>query len=149
MPKQASSQWDFGGELFPVEATRRVFTVGELTAEIRRLLERHIGAVWVSGEITNLRTQSSGHIYFTLKDAAAQLNCIVFRSDPVSGREALQDGQRVVLKGQMSVYEARGQYQLQVLAVELQGVGALQAQFEKLKAKLAAEGLFASERKRP
>jgi exodeoxyribonuclease VII large subunit len=149
MPKQASSQWDFGGELFPAEATRRVFSVGELTAEIRRLLERHIGAAWVSGEITNLRTQSSGHIYFTLKDAVAQLSCIVFRSDPVAQREALQDGRKVVLKGQLSVYEARGQYQLQVLAVELQGVGALQAQFERLKQKLAAEGLFALERKRP
>jgi len=149
MPKQASSQWDFGGELFPVEATRRVFSVGELTAEIRRLLERHIGAVWVSGEITNLRTQSSGHIYFTLKDAVAQVSCIVFRTDPVAGREDLQDGRKVVLKGQMSVYEARGQYQLQVQAVELQGVGALQAQFERLKQKLAAEGLFAPERKRP
>jgi exonuclease VII large subunit len=76
MPKQASSQWDFAGELFPVEATRRVFTVGELTAEVRRLLERHIGAVWVSGEITNLRTQSSGHIYFTLKDAVVSLESL-------------------------------------------------------------------------
>jgi exodeoxyribonuclease VII large subunit len=149
MPKQASSQWDFAGELFPVAATRRVFSVGELTSEIRRLLERHIGAVWVSGEITNLRTQASGHIYFTLKDAVAQISCIVFRSDPVAGREDLQDGRKVVLKGQMSVYEARGQYQLQTLAIELQGVGALQAQFERLKQKLAGEGLFAPERKRP
>jgi exodeoxyribonuclease VII large subunit len=148
MPKQSTSQWDFAGELFPAEATRRVFTVGELTSEIRRLLEGRIGAVWVSGEVTNLRMQSSGHIYFTLKDAAAQMSCIVFRSDPVAGREDLQDGRRVVLKGQMSVYEARGQYQLQVLAVELQGIGALQAQFERLKQKLAAEGLFALERKR-
>src|ERR1700761_1832801 len=121
MPKQASSQWDFGGELFPVEATRRIFTVAELTSEVRRLLERHIGAVWVSGEITNLRTQSSGHIYFTLKDAAAQISCIVFRTDAVAGRADLQDGRRVALKGQMSVYEARGQYKLQVQAVELQG----------------------------
>jgi len=149
MPKQASSQWDFGGELFPVEATRRVFTVGELTGEIRQLLEKHIGVVWVSGEITNLRAQASGHIYFTLKDAFAQLNCIVFRTDPVAQREMLQDGRKVVLKGQMTLYGARGQYQLQVQAVELQGVGALQERFERLKQKLAAEGLFAPERKRP
>ena len=75
MPRKTTSQWDFGGELFPVEATRRVFSVGELTSDIRRLLEQHIGQIWVTGEITNCRAQSSGHIYFTLKDASAQLNC--------------------------------------------------------------------------
>src|SRR5208282_2634677 len=149
MPKQTTSQWDFGGELFPVQATRRVFSVSELTADIRRLLEQHIGQVWVTGEITNCRAQSSGHVYFTLKDAAAQLNCIVFRTDAPANRAALQDGRKVILKGEMTVYEPRGQYQLRVLAVELQGVGALQAAFEKLKEKLAAEGLFAPERKRP
>ncbi|MGD0812598.1 MAG: exodeoxyribonuclease VII large subunit [Verrucomicrobiota bacterium] len=148
MPKQTTSQWDFG-ELFPVEATRRVFSVSELTADIRRLLEKQIGQVWVTGEITNCRAQASGHVYFTLKDAAAQLNCIVFRGDAPADRAALQDGRKVILKGEMTVYEPRGQYQLRVLAVELQGVGALQAAFEKLKAKLAAEGLFAQERKRP
>ena len=149
MPKQTTSQWDFGGELFPVEATRRVFSVSELTADIRRLLEQQIGQVWVTGEITNCRAQSSGHVYFTLKDAAAQLNCIVFRTDALANRAALQDGRKVILKGEVTVYEPRGQYQLRVLAVELQGVGALQAAFEKLKEKLAAEGLFAPERKRP
>jgi exodeoxyribonuclease VII large subunit len=149
MPLEASSQWDFGGELFPKEATRRVFSVGELTADIRRLLERHLGQLWVSGEITNCRAQSSGHIYFTLKDVYAQINCVVFRNDPVGGREALQDGAKVILKGELTVYEVRGQYQLRVLAIEPQGIGALQAAFEKLKQKLAAEGLFATERKRP
>jgi exodeoxyribonuclease VII large subunit len=148
MPKQTTSQWDFGGELFPLEATRRVFSVSELTGDIRRVLEQHIGQVWVTGEITNCRPQSSGHIYFTLKDAAAQLNCIVFRTDPLANRAALQDGRKVILKGEMTVYEPRGQYQLRVLAVELQGVGALQAAFEKLKEKLAAEGLFDLGRKR-
>ena len=149
MPKQTTSQWDFSGELFPMEATRRVFSVGELTTDIRRLLEQHIGQVWVTGEITNLRAQASGHIYFTLKDAVAQLNCIVFRSESVTDRAALQDGRRVILRGEMTVYEPRGQYQLRVLAVEVQGVGALQAAFEKLKEKLAAEGLFELARKRP
>jgi exodeoxyribonuclease VII large subunit len=148
MPKQ-SSQWDFGGELFPQEATRRVFSVSELTTDIRRALERQVGQVWVSGEITNLRQQMSGHAYFTLKDAGAQLSCVLFRGDAVAQRNLLEDGRKVVLKGQITVYEPRGQYQLQVLAVELQGVGALQAAFEKLKAKLDAEGLFAPERKRP
>ena len=148
MPKQ-TSQWDFGGELFPPEATRRVFSVSELTTDIRRALEKQIGQIWVTGEITNLRQQMSGHIYFTLKDAGAQLSCILFRNDAVANRGALADGRKVILKGQITVYEPRGQYQLQVLAVELQGVGALQAAFEKLKEKLGAEGLFAAERKRP
>jgi exodeoxyribonuclease VII large subunit len=147
MPKPTTSQWDFG-ELFPVEATRRVLSVSELTGDVRRLLEKHVGQVWVTGEVTNLRAQSSGHIYFTLKDATAQLSCILFRSDPVPNREVLQDGRKVVLKGEMTVYEARGQYQLHVLAIELHGIGALQVAFEKLKQKLSAEGLFATERKR-
>jgi exodeoxyribonuclease VII large subunit len=148
MPRQ-SSQWDFGPDLFPPEATRRVFSVSELTTDIRRALEKQVGQVWVTGEITNFRQQMSGHAYFTLKDAGAQLNCVLFRSDAVANRGALADGRKVVLKGNITVYEARGQYQLQVTAVELQGVGALQAAFEKLKEKLGAEGLFAPERKRP
>ena len=149
MPRPASSQWDFGGELFPKESLRRVFSVSELTADIRRVLERTMGQLWVAGEITNCRAQSSGHLYFTLKDAGAQISCVLFRGDAVANRQALQDGQKVVLKGELTVYEPRGQYQLHVLAVEPQGVGALQAAFEKLKQKLAAEGLFAPERKRP
>ena len=148
MPKQ-SSPWDFGPELFPPEATRRVLSVTELTADIRRALEKQIGQVWVTGEITNFRQQMSGHVYFTLKDAGAQLSCVLFRGDASAHRGALADGRKVILKGHITVYEPRGQYQLQVLAVELQGVGALQAAFEKLKEKLGAEGLFAPERKRP
>ncbi len=148
MPKEIKSQWDFG-ELFPTEATRRVVTVSELTQKVRRLLEKEIGSVWVTGEITNLRAQSSGHLYFTLKDAAAQLNCVLFRGEAVEQRAALQDGQKVVLRGDLTVYEPRGAYQLRVTAVELQGIGALQVAFEKLKQKLQAEGLFAAERKRP
>jgi exodeoxyribonuclease VII large subunit len=148
MDRQIKSQWDFG-ELFPAEPTRKVLSVSELTAQIRRLLEKQVGAIWVTGEVTNLRAQSSGHIYFTLKDAGAQLNCVLFRGEPVSNRSALRDGQQILLQGDVTVYEARGQYQLIVHAVELQGVGALQIAFEKLKQKLAAEGLFALERKRP
>jgi len=147
MSKQSNSQWDFG-ELFPVEATRKVFSVAELTEQIRRLLEKQIGQVWVSGEVTNFRTQSSGHIYFTLKDANAQIACVLFRNEAVPHRELLADGQKLLLQGDLTIYEVRGQYQLIVRAVELQGVGALQVAFEKLKQKLAAEGLFAVERKR-
>jgi exodeoxyribonuclease VII large subunit len=171
MAKPTKSQWDFG-ELFPpspggfgatspAEATRlrgeavsspqtrQVLSVSELTAQVKRLLEKSVGSVWVTGEITNLRAQSSGHMYFTLKDAGAQLSCVLFRGESITHRELLQDGQKVLLQGEVTVYEARGQYQLIVRAVELQGVGALQVAFEKLKRKLAAEGLFASERKRP
>ena len=148
MSKPAKSQWDFG-ELFPAAETRKVLSVWELTADIKRLLEKNIGSVWVSGEITNLRSQSSGHVYFTLKDAAAQLSCVLFRGTAAAQRELLADGQKVLLQGDVTVYETRGQYQLIVRAVELQGVGALQIAFEKLKQKLAAEGLFAAERKRP
>ncbi len=151
MGKSSKSQWDFG-ELFPPEPKtpeRKVLSVAELTAQIRRLLEKQVGLVWVTGEVTNLRVQSSGHIYFTLKDVNAQLSCVLFRGETAAHRELLQDGQKLLLQGDVTVYEARGQYQMIVRAVELQGVGALQLAFEKLKQKLAAEGLFASERKRP
>ena len=145
---KSKSQWDFG-ELFPTEQTRKVLSVSELTAQVKRLLEKSVGSVWVTGEVTNLRAQSSGHMYFTLKDATAQLSCVLFNREKVSHRELLADGQKVLLQGDVTVYETRGQYQLIVRAVELQGVGALQIAFEKLKQKLAAEGLFAPERKRP
>lgn len=148
MRKSAKTQWDFG-ELFPPAESRKVFSVGELTAGIKRLLENQIGGVWVSGEITNLRAQASGHVYFTLKDAAAQLSCVLFRGTSAAQRQLLADGQKVLLQGDVTVYEARGQYQLIVRAVEMQGIGALQAAFEKLKQKLAAAGWFAPERKRP
>ena len=147
MSKQSKSQWDFG-ELFPSETTRRVLTVSELTTQVKRLLEKELGLVWVTGEATNLRVQSSGHIYFTLKDPNAQLNCVLFRGETNANREVLQDGQKLLVQGDLTVYEPRGQYQLIVRAVELQGVGALQLAFERLKRKLQAEGLFAPERKR-
>lgn len=163
MSKSAKSQWDLG-ELFPPEQTsssavpapapppepvRKILSVSELTAQVRRLLEQHVGSIWVTGEVTNLRSQSSGHIYFTLKDAGSQLSCVLFRGENLAHRELLQDGQKLLLQGDVTVYEARGQYQLIVRDVELQGTGALQIAFEKLKQKLAAEGLFAPERKRP
>ena len=144
----AKSQWEFG-ELFPTQPTRRILSVAQLTAQIRQLLEKQVGLVWVMGEVTNFKLQPSGHIYFTLKDAAAQLSCVLFRGEAQVDRGLLQDGRNVCVRGEISVYEPRGQYQLRVLAVELQGLGALQAAFEKLKQKLNAEGLFDRERKRP
>lgn len=148
MGKKASSQWDFG-ELFPVQTGRRVYEVSELTGQVRRLLETQLGEVWVQGEVTNLRRQASGHLYFSLKDAEAQLGCVLFRGETGVQRDALEDGRMVVLRGDMTVYEPRGQYQLRVTKVELQGVGALQAAFERLKQKLQQEGLFDAARKRP
>jgi exodeoxyribonuclease VII large subunit len=148
MGKTSQSQWDFG-ELFPSDQGRRVFSVAELTDQIKRVLEKQVGLVWVSGEITNLRTQASGHIYFTLKDAEAQLACVLFRGETIPQRELLRDGQKVLLQGEVTVYAMRGQYQLRVRALELQGIGALQLKFEQLKQRLAAEGLFAAERKQP
>ena len=89
MSKPTKSQWDFG-ELFPTEsrsAGRQVLSVSELTAQVKRLLEKQVGQVWVTGEVTNLRAQSSGHMYFTLKDAAAQLSCVLFRGAAIARRE--------------------------------------------------------------
>ncbi|HTG43138.1 MAG TPA: exodeoxyribonuclease VII large subunit [Verrucomicrobiae bacterium] len=149
MGKRAKSQWEFG-ELFPAEAVRKTLTVSELTGSIRRVLEKEIGSISVLGEITNLRIQSSGHIYFTIKDASAQLACVLFRNESRAiNREYLTDGQKVILDGALTVYEARGQYQLQVFSVQLQGLGALQAAFARLKEKLQAEGLFDQSHKRP
>jgi exodeoxyribonuclease VII large subunit len=144
--KDSQSQWDFG-ELFAEEETRDVFTVSELTTRVKRALENQIGQVWVEGEISNLRAQASGHMYFSIKDARTQLSCVLFKGTRVGQRELMEDGQKVVLQGDLTVYEPRGQYQLIVRAVELQGVGALQVKFEKLKAKLQAEGLFDAETK--
>jgi len=144
----SKSQWDFG-ELFPPEQQRKVYTVSELTRQIKGMLETRFGQLWVAGEITNLRQQSSGHFYFSLKDATAQLNCVLFRGDAGAIRETLKDGLEVLACGELTVYEPRGQYQLVVRQLELRGAGALQLAFERLKKKLAAAGLFAQERKRP
>lgn len=148
MGRKPSSQWDFG-ELFPASATRQVLSVTDVTLKIKGLLEKQVGEVWVAGEVTNLRLQSSGHAYFTLKDANAQLSCVLFRGTTVKDRAALKDGQKVTLQGDVTVYEPRGQYQLIVRSLEVQGIGALQAAFERLKQKLNAAGWFAAERKRP
>jgi exodeoxyribonuclease VII large subunit len=148
MAKPLQSQWDFGAPLPAPE--RKIFSVAELTAKVRTLLETNLGHAWVSGEITNFRLQTSGHAYFTLKDLYAQVQCVLFKSDARAlNRAHLRDGQTIVLKGEMTVYEPRGQYQLRVTAVELQGQGKLQAAFEALKQRLNAEGLFAAARKRP
>ncbi len=127
-----------------------ILTVSELTRAIREVLEGRIGEVWVEGEISNYRKQSSGHHYFTLKDDRAQLACVMFaRSYGAQTRIPLSDGMQVQVFGQVTVYEARGQYQLIVQLVQSKGQGLLQAKFEALKRKLQAEGLFDPDHKRP
>jgi len=126
-----------------------ILSVTQLTREIRDVLEGHIGSVWVEGEISNHRLQSSGHQYFTLKDAGAQLSCVFFRGAAARSSTRLQDGALVQVHGEISVYEARGQYQMVVKQVQAKGKGSLQERFEALKRKLHAEGLFDEENKRP
>jgi exodeoxyribonuclease VII large subunit len=133
----------------PVAGDDGIESVSGFTRRVKTLLEGGLRPQWVRGEVSNLRVQSSGHIYFSLKDANAQLACVLFRGDAVRQTVRLRDGQQVVVFGNISVYEARGQYQLIVRAVVEDGVGRLQREFEALKQKLAAEGLFDPARKRP
>ena len=134
-------------DLFP--QTSKVFTVSELTRNIRGTLETKFGAVWVQGEISNYKLHPSGHQYFTLKDQRAQISCVIWRDTMAPLRKPLADGAEVQVYGTVTVFEARGQYQLNVQILQPRGVGLLQAKFEALKRKLEAEGLFAPERKRP
>src|SRR6516165_5522572 len=126
-----------------------ILTVSELTRTVRDVLEGQIGDVWVEGEISNYRKQSSGHHYFTLKDDRSQIACVMFaRSYGAQAQIQLSDGMKVQAYGRVTVYEARGQYQLIIQLVQSKGQGLLQARFEALKRKLLAEGLFEKDRKR-
>ena len=125
-----------------------VFSVTELNAAVRELLEHSFGLLWVEGEISNVARPRSGHIYFSLKDGDAQVRCALFRGKARLVRTALDNGAQVRLRARVSLYAARGDYQLIVEHVEDAGDGALQRAFEQLKARLDAEGLFAAERKR-
>jgi len=134
------------GDFFP--QTSKILSVSELTRSIRAALETKFGAVWVEGEISNYRSHPNGNQYFTLKDSRAQIGCVIFRSAMPSLRVPLADGAQVQVYGNVTVFEARGQYQLSVQILQTRGLGLLQAKFEALKRKLEAEGLFAPERKR-
>jgi exodeoxyribonuclease VII large subunit len=135
--------------VFDLAPERRVFTVGELNAAVRAVVEREFPDVWVAGEVSGLKLATSGHYYFTLKDKDAQVRCVAYRSAHRFWKFKPRDGLAVLARGRVDIYEARGEYQLQVEMLEPQGLGALQLAFEQLKRKLAAEGLFAPERKRP
>jgi exodeoxyribonuclease VII large subunit len=128
---------------------RHVYTVSELNAAIRGILDREFQDVWVAGEISGTKLASSGHYYFTLKERDAQVRCVCFRSTHRYLKFKPQDGVAVVARGRIDVFEARGEYQLLVEFLEPQGHGALQFAFEQLKKKLASEGLFDAARKRP
>jgi len=130
------------------QQTSRVLTVSELTRQIRGTLETRFGAVWVQGEISNYKLHPSGHQYFTLKDQRAQIACVIFRNTIAPFRQALVDGTQVQVYGNVSVFEARGQYQLSVQILQPRGLGLLQAKFDALKRRLDAEGLFDPARKR-
>lgn len=131
------------------ETERRPLTVSELTESVRKAIEARFASVWVEGEISNFKAHSSGHWYFTIKDEAAQLRAKCFRSANSRIRFRPKDGLHVRARGRLTVYEARGEYELIVETLDPVGAGALQVAFEQLRDRLQAEGLFAQELKRP
>src|SRR6266576_270511 len=134
---------------FNLQPTRQILTVSELTARIRDLLARNFTATFVQGEISNCREAQSGHLYFTLKDDRAQVRCVFFKQQQRGTRFRPEDGLQVTVRGTLSVYEQRGEYQIYVENIEPVGLGALQLAFDQLKKRLEAEGLFAAARKKP
>jgi exodeoxyribonuclease VII large subunit len=128
---------------------QRILTVSEITVLVRDRLEQGFPDVWIEGEVSNLRVPSSGHLYFTLKDQQAQLRAVLFRTSAQRLRFALREGLLVIVRGRLTVYEPRGEYQAVLDYLEPKGAGALQLAFEQLKEKLAREGLFDESRKRP
>jgi exodeoxyribonuclease VII large subunit len=134
----------------PMESAgnRDIYSVSRLNREVRVLLERGFASLWLEAEISNLARPSSGHWYFSLKDATAQVRCCMFRQRNMLCAFAAKDGQKVLVRARIGLYEPRGEYQLVIDHMEDAGLGALKRQFEELSAKLAAEGLFAAERKR-
>ena len=135
--------------LFNLMPERRTWKVSELTARIRELLESALPEVWVEGEVSNCHAAQSGHCYFTLKDAKSQIRCVCFRDQMRGMKFKPEDGLHITVRGALSVYDARGEYQIYVTLIEPVGLGALQLAFEQLKKKLELEGLFAAARKKP
>jgi exodeoxyribonuclease VII large subunit len=131
------------------EFHRRIYSVSELSFEIREMLERRLTDIWVEGEISNFKVSTAGHLYFTLKDERAQLSAVCFRNTARLLRFRPENGKLFRARGRVSTYESRGEYQLVVEVLEPAGLGTLQLAFEQLKEKLEKEGLFRPERKRP
>lgn len=128
---------------------RTIISVSRLTSLLKDLLEENFSQVWVEGELSNLSQPASGHLYFTLKDSAAMLRCVMFRSSAKALKFRLEEGQSLIVRGRLSVYDQRGEYQLICEYLEPRGAGALQLAFMQLKERLAGEGLFDEQRKRP
>ena len=148
-PAPGNDQPQLGLEVpLPGASAQNPISISDLTSTIRDLLETGIGEVWVAGEVSNFRAPGSGHLYFTLKDATATLAAVMFQREARRVGFALADGQAVLVRGTITVYEARGQYQIQVAEIRARGQGSLQQRFDELKRKLAADGLFESDRKR-
>ena len=126
---------------------RRILKPVQLNALAKDLLESNFNQIWLEGEISNLARPSSGHLYFTLKDDRAQIRCAMFKSRAMYVTTPIKDGQLVLVRARVTLYEARGDYQLAVESIEAAGEGALQLEFERLKKQLDAEGLFAQSRK--
>ena len=126
-----------------------ILTVRQLTSDIRHVLESEFGRVAVEGEVSNRRPSTTGHVYFTLKDVGAQIRAVMFRSTARQLKFRLEDGQRVIARGRVAVYDVKGEYQIVCDRLEPTGAGALQVAFEQLKRRLESEGLFAAARKRP
>ena len=127
----------------------KIYSISQITSRIRDSLETEFCDVWLEGEISNLKTPFSGHIYFILKDSTSQIRAVAFRYQSRSFTFRPKDGMKVLVRGRITVYDARGEYQIIVEQMEVRGAGALQAAFEQLKLKLQAEGLFAPEAKKP
>ena len=143
--KSISDSLDGFDEIDPI---RKIYTVSELNANIKSLLEEQFPFIWIVAEISNFRTPLSGHFYFTLKDEESQLNAVMFRGQQQHLKFKPEDGMRITGMGRLSVYEPRGTYQIILEYLEPSGIGALQVAFEKLKAQLAAEGLFDEKHKK-
>src|SRR3984885_3934698 len=140
---------DYTAPVKNAEFQRKIYSVAELSAEIRDMLERRFIDVWVEGELSNYKASTAGHLYFTLKDDRASLAAVCFRNTARLLRFRPENGKLFRARGRVSTYEARGEYQLIVDVLEPAGLGALQLAFEQLKEKLEKEGLFKPERKRP
>lgn len=131
------------------EDTRRIFTVSQVTKDLRQLLEDNFPSLWISGEVSNFKAAASGHFYFTLKDENAQLGAVMFKGHNQLLKFQLENGLEIIVHGHITVYEPRGQYQIIIDYVEPKGLGALQLAFEQLKKRLEAEGLFDKKYKKP
>lgn len=131
-----------------MRSRRDIHTVSELTQAARWLLEQHFPDVWVQGEVSNLSRPSSGHLYFSLKDARAQIRCALFQNRALLFRDCPRNGQQVLVRGRVSLYEPRGDFQIIVEYVEEAGAGALRRAYDELRLRLEREGLFATDRKK-